>query len=109
MHKRLIEFHKQALLKVFNNQPQDGEGVTRRQQAEIDRPIAPLVPDHSANDQRIPLPQETIVTAKKTVPFQKEEVVIQNKNLKIFIVKSDLKRMVQFKMLDHQFTLRIEV
>jgi len=108
MQKRLIEFHKQALLKV-HNQPQDGEGVTPRGQAEVDQRSGPVAPVESTAAQNITEPQRTNIKPKKNVPFQKEEIVLQNENLKIFVVKSDLKRMVEFKMLDHQFILRVEV
>jgi len=108
MQKRLLEFHRRALLKV-RSQLQDGEGVTTRRQARVDQPAAPLAVVQSPVVQPTAPLQRPIVEQKKNVPFQKEEIVLSNDNLKIFVVKSDLKRMVQFKMLDHQFILRVEV
>ena len=139
LKERLNEFHKQALLKKYQeNESQDGRGITTRRQAaaqaRVDQPLAPetqvegqppqassvsqslldepqSVSDHEHDSQASeePIASTSNHNQTKKLPFQREELLFENENLKIFVVKSDLKRWVTFKMLDHQFILRVEV
>lgn len=136
MDKKLSEHYRQAfirknqfILKQSNGENnQDGEGITTRRQAAaqagaiqpqptVARPVLaeanrtlptaknslPIRPSTSG---------EPIAGTSKTrtirIPYQKEELLCENENVKIYVVKSELQRMVNFKSDDHHFILRTE-
>ena len=128
----------QAFLNQLNNEnEQEGEGVVTRRQtrinqetsnqplpsvarpvlAEANRTLPPakaLVPVRPAaraavrpsnSDEPI---ASTSKTRAITVPYQREELLCENENVKIYVVKSEFQRMVNFKSDDHHFILRTE-
>lgn len=129
MEQKLSDHYRNAfikrnkfILKRSNNEnEQDGEGiVTRRQaaaaaaaQARVNQPeptvARPVLA--AANRTLLSMPEEPIPGPSKTritVPYQREELLCENENVKIYVVKSDLQRMVNFKSDDHHFILRTE-
>lgn len=125
MDQKLANHYRNAFIKknkfILNRSndenEQDGEGVvTRRQaasQARINQPeptvARPILAE--ANRTLTPTPEEPTPGPSKTritVPYQREELLCENENVKIYVVKSDLQRMVNFKSDDHHFILRTE-
>lgn len=118
MQKQLIELHKQALLKkqaAFLKPPievnsQDGEGVTtRRQSRQTNASVSNIQSQNLATPVQNPKAQQSVIQETPKVPFEREKILLKNDKLEIYVVKSDLKRMVNFRMADHHFILRTKV
>lgn len=120
------------------DEQQDGEGVQTRRQVAVDQPTnivaSKVLPASKKTHPKLPKPSKQPRPAQVAKPalsprpetpssplenvnptsntltplFQKEEILFETNNIKIFIVKSDLKRMVNFKIEDHLFCLRAE-
>lgn len=68
----------------------------------------PVLPPRAAPRPETPLENVNPTSNALTPLFSKEEILFENNNIRIFVVKSDLKRMVNFKIQDHLFCLRAE-